>query len=167
MTGRDGILTQARATAEDRQRALNELCRRVLKDFVGRKITPTIVHEVEATMRAALEDAVRAGFYVLPDGMVIDRVELSHGMRIQVYFRPAALVVSERDLAEAELALQRANEAIQAAPVELTVSTLTVPIEQRATFRWVDEKPAEPAGAKLKDRFEAVAAEINNHEEDP
>ncbi len=72
--------------AEDRQRALSEVCRAALKDFVGRELTPTLLLQAEAEMRAALDEAVRAGKYVLPDGLRLSRVELGADMRIKVYF---------------------------------------------------------------------------------
>lgn len=78
---------QAAATnAADRQRALDEVCRRALKDFIGRELTPTLLAEAEGQLRALLHEAVRAGTYVLPDGLRLSRVELGADMRIKVYF---------------------------------------------------------------------------------
>jgi len=120
---------------EDRQRALNDVCRRVLDSFVGRKITPTVVAEAESALRHALDDAIRAGKYVLPDGLMVDRVELGENMRLQVYFRKSS-------------------------SAGLFPSLFPGLYGQK-------EEPAdqEPADAKMKDRFEAVAAEISDAEE--
>lgn len=82
-------LLSAQAGAQDRQRALDEVCRGVLKPFVGREITPTAVVEAEICMRHALLEAIRAGKYVLPDGLALDRVELGADLRIKVYFMKA------------------------------------------------------------------------------
>jgi hypothetical protein len=72
--------------ALDRQRKLSELCRGVLKDFVGRVVTPYLVAEAEGKVREALDDAIRAGTYVLPEGLVLGRVEVGDDLRIKVYF---------------------------------------------------------------------------------
>ncbi len=80
---------KALAAAEDRQRVLNEVCRRVLSSFVGRKVTPMLMAEAEATLRRALDDAVRFGKYVLPDGLELDRIVLGTDMRIKVMFKTA------------------------------------------------------------------------------
>lgn len=89
----DNVRIVAAVGAEERQRVLNEVCRRALQGFYGRKLTPTLMAEAEATMRAALDDAVRAGLYVLPDGLELDRVVLGTDMRIKVLFRRAAIPV--------------------------------------------------------------------------
>jgi len=115
----------------DRQRALDDVCQRVLGSFVGRKITPTAVAEAEGALRHALDDAIRAGKYVLPDGLALDHVELGDNMRLQVYFRKVG-------------------------PVDLLPSL----------FPNLYAPAAEPAEAKMKDRFEAVAAEISNREKE-
>jgi len=120
---------------EDRQRALNDVCRRVLDSFVGRKITPTVVVEAENALRHALDDAIRAGKYVLPDGLMVDRVELGENMRLQVYFRKSS-------------------------PADLFPSLFPGLYGQEEEL--ADQ---EPADAKMKDRFEAVAAEISDAEE--
>ena len=93
MTKHKNVLA-ATVGAEDRQRALNEVCRRVLQGFVGKELTPILMIEAEATLRTALDDAVRAGAYVLPDGLVVDRVELGADMRIKVLFKRAGLASS-------------------------------------------------------------------------
>lgn len=90
----------ASAGAEDRQRVLNEVCRRVLRGFVGRKLTPTLMAEAEATVRAVLDDAVRAGSYVLPDGLALDRVELGADMRIKVLFKRTDVEPTDLSLTE-------------------------------------------------------------------
>lgn len=76
----------SKATA-DRQRKLDEMCREALKDLVGCEVTPYRVAKAEGLMRAALDDAIRAGTYVLPDGLVLDHVELGADMRLKVYFK--------------------------------------------------------------------------------
>jgi hypothetical protein len=78
--------------AADRQRKLSELCRGVLARFIDQEPTPLLVAEAEGVIRAAVDDAVRAGTYVLPDGMVVDRVELGADMRLKVYFERARVV---------------------------------------------------------------------------
>lgn len=83
------LIRAARVNRVDRQRALDDLCRRALKEFVGRDATPTMIAEVEAKMRAVLDEAIRAGTYVLPDGLVLSRVEVGSDMRIKVFFAPA------------------------------------------------------------------------------
>lgn len=128
---RGALQRSAAGDAEDRQRALEDVCRRVLGGFVGRKITSMIVAEAEGAVRAALDDAVRAGKYVLPDGLELDRVELGANMRLQVYFKPAGL-------------LPRAPE----------------PEGDH------DAMDPEPSETKMKDRFEAVAAEISSDEKE-
>ncbi len=87
------IVRDARRGAEDRQRALDEVCRGVLRDFVGRDMTPTIVAEAEAAMRSALDDAIRQGKYVLPDGLLLNRVEIGADMRLKVYFAAAPTII--------------------------------------------------------------------------
>ena len=72
---------------QDRQRKLDEVSRRILRDFVGRTMTPTLVAEAEERMRTALDEALRAGTYVLPDGLALDYVKLGDDMRIKVYFK--------------------------------------------------------------------------------
>lgn len=94
MAERSGsVLGAAAVGAEDRQRALNEVCRRVLTGFYGRKVTPTLMAEAEATIRAALDEAVQAGMYALPDGLALDRVELGADMRIKVLFKKIDLLL--------------------------------------------------------------------------
>lgn len=80
---------RAGAAAADRQRKLDELARGVLRGFVGRAPTPENVAAAEGEMRAALERAIRAGTYVPPDGLALDRVELGDDLRLKVYFAPA------------------------------------------------------------------------------
>lgn len=70
----------------DRQRKLDEVCRAVIAKFVGREVTPTIAAEAAGCLRAALDDAVRAGTYVLPDGLCLDRVEVGDDLRFKVFF---------------------------------------------------------------------------------
>lgn len=84
----------ARIGAGDRQRKLDELCRAVLSRFVGQDATPAMVARAEAEMRVAIDEAVRAGTYALPDGLVVDRVELGADMRLKVYFARAVPVGS-------------------------------------------------------------------------
>ncbi len=76
----------------DRQRALDEVCRDVLKGFVGRNVTTQLVAEMYGAMRAALDDAVRSGKYVLPDGLALDRVEVDPDMRVKVLFKKTPTV---------------------------------------------------------------------------
>lgn len=71
---------------EDRQRKLNELCRSVLGKFVGREVTPLLIAEAEGCMRQEIDEAVRAGTYVIPDGMIVDRVEVGADLRLKVFF---------------------------------------------------------------------------------
>lgn len=73
----------------DRQRKLDEVCRRVLGGFAGRVATPLVIAEAEGAMRAALEAATLAGTYVLPDGLELDRVAVGADMRVKVFFRHA------------------------------------------------------------------------------
>lgn len=113
----------------DRQRVLDEVCRRALRDFVGRKATPALMIEAELTLRRELDEAVRSGNYVLPDGLVVDRVELGLDMRLKVFFGKSAPEVSYPKYAR------------------------------------VGPEDRVPDEVKLKDRFEAVAAEIDNQEE--
>jgi len=80
------LLQRALVDADDRQRALDDVCHRALGSFVGRTMTPTLVAEAEGVLRSELDEAVRAGKYVLPDGLVLDRVELGADMRIKVFF---------------------------------------------------------------------------------
>ena len=88
----NALVLAASSGAEDRQRVLNELVRRVLKDFVGRKATPGLLQKAEAAVVAAIDDAIRAGSYVLPDGLVVDRVELGLDRRLKVLFKKAELI---------------------------------------------------------------------------
>lgn len=133
-------------TDAERQRVLNELCRRVLRDFVGRKITPTLMLEAGATMRAAMDDAIRAGNYVVPDGLMLDRVEISHDMRLQVYFKKAELVSTTLGY----------------------LPTMTLESIEEAADRMQDLRRgpsgSEPSTAKLKNRYEAIAAEMNDED---
>lgn len=92
MSLRPVLACPARVGAEDRQRKLDELCRAVLRRFVGQDATPAMVARAEAEMRVAIDEAVRAGTYALPDGLVVDRVELGADMRLKVYFARAAPV---------------------------------------------------------------------------
>lgn len=112
----------------DRQRVLDELCRRAFRDFVGRKATPALMVEAESTLRRELDDAIRAGNYVLPDGLVVDRVELGLDMRLKVFFGKSTPEISYTKYAR------------------------------------VGPEDRVPDEVKLKDRFEAVAAEIDNQE---
>lgn len=130
---------------EDRQRALNDVCRRVLDDFVGRKITSTVVAEAEGAMRSAINDAVRAGKYVLPDGLVVDRVELGENMRLQVFFKR-----SSPESLFPNLYGQKTDE-----------------LEDDTDDTYEDLLGCpDPETRTMKDRFDAVAAEISNHEEE-
>lgn len=160
MDERDKLTRDAVLTAGDRQRALDEVCRSVLAPFIGRKITPTLVAEAEATMRAALIDAIRAGKYVLPDGMTLDRVELGPNMRLQVYFNRERIP----NLGDW---VPLVPDVPQPKPCDLTVDAILAGagVEQRATFRWVPEAPAPVAKTKLMNRYEAVAAEIDNNDD--
>ena len=56
-------------------------------------MTPTLVAEAEAAMRSALDDSIRQGKYVLPDGVVLDRVEIGADMRLKVYFADASTII--------------------------------------------------------------------------
>jgi hypothetical protein len=133
---------------EDRQRALNDVCRRVLDSFVGRKITPTVVAEAESALRHALDDAIRAGKYVLPDGLMVDRIELGENMRLQVYFRRG----SPEDLFSSLFPGLYAPKSV-------------------AYANGVDDtqcEDQEPEAKTMKDRFEAVVAELDDsNEEEP
>jgi hypothetical protein len=121
----------------DRQRVLDEVCRRALRDFVGRKATPALMVEVELTLRRELDEAIRAGNYVLPDGLVLDRIELGFDRRLKVLFKTAAGIrVSENAL-----------------------RTLQKPWDPEAGVFY-----DEPAETRPRSRFEAVAAEIDNQE---
>jgi len=112
MGGTSKLVRAAMVDADDRQRALNEVCRGVLKDFVGKDLTPTLLAEAEALLRSTLDEAIRAGKYVLPDGLVVDRVELGVDMRIKVVFARADQVIDEETGA-------RLNSRIDALAAEL------------------------------------------------
>lgn len=75
--------------ATDRQRALNEVCKRVLAGFQGRKVTPELMAEAEAVLRAAIDRSVQEGNYIIPEGLMLDRVELGADMRLKVFFKDA------------------------------------------------------------------------------
>lgn len=153
MRGPNDLQRGAAGGAEDRQRALDEVCRRALRDFVGRKVTPTLMVEAELTLRAQLDEAVRAGVYVLPDGLVIDRVELGTDRRIKVLFKKTddsaiyerGLLAFDRLLALAALVPGPAYDARQAA--------------------YAGGCEVDPVETKLKSRFEAVAAELDDEDE--
>jgi hypothetical protein len=103
MSGHGDLVRSARLGAEDRQRALDEVCRSALRGFVGRELTPALLAEAEGIMRAAVDEAVRDGKYVLPDGLVVDRVELGQDMRIKVFFgRPGRLFGPVEDVSDDE-----------------------------------------------------------------
>lgn len=73
---------------KDKQlREVNVVVKRILADFDGRSITPTLVAEAEGRVREALVGMILRGVYVLPAGLALDRVELSADLKIQVYFR--------------------------------------------------------------------------------
>lgn len=100
-----GLVLAAMTDAADRQRALDEVCRRALRGFVGRDVTPTLLAEAETVLRSELDAAVRAGKYVLPDGLALDRVVLGTDMRIKVYFartNPAFAIVNQPSTSEAD-----------------------------------------------------------------
>lgn len=122
----------------DRQRVLDEVCRRALRDFVGRKATPALMVEAESTLRRELDEAIRAGNYVLPDGLALDRVELGLDMRLKVLFKTA-------------VGIRMSENALRAI--------------QKPWGLEDGELYEEPAETKPRDRFEAVAAEITNQEE--
>lgn len=86
MSGEHEIVRRAQTGAADRQRVLDELCREVLGHFVGRPATAVVIAQAEGEMRAALDDAIRKGKYVLPDGLVLGRVEIGRDMRLKVFF---------------------------------------------------------------------------------
>ncbi len=65
----------------------------MLQDFVGRDMTPTIVAEAEAAIRSAIDEAIRQGKYVLPDDLLLERVEIGTDMRLKVYFADAPTVI--------------------------------------------------------------------------
>ena len=82
---------------KDKQlREVNAVVKRILADFDGRQITPTLVLEAEGRVREALLGMILRGTYVLPPGVVLDRVELSEDLKIQVYFKrvPPGTIVS-------------------------------------------------------------------------
>lgn len=112
MTEISKLVRSAMVDADDRQRALDDVCRRALKDFVGRDVTPTLLAEAEGLLRGKLDEAVREGKYVLPDGLVLDRVELGTDMRIKVFFAHADQVLDEATEA-------RLNNRIEAVVAEL------------------------------------------------
>lgn len=87
------IPARAGASDDDRQRVLDELCRRELRGFVGRPITPMLVYEAEGVLREAIVDAIRSGNYVLPDELELDRVTLGSDMRLKVMFKTSGGVV--------------------------------------------------------------------------
>ena len=66
---------------------VNEVVRRVLKDFVGRTPTPLLLAEAERCVRETLVGLILSGKYVLPAGVEFDRVEMSEDLKIQVYFK--------------------------------------------------------------------------------
>lgn len=87
------LLEGALVNAEDRQVALDEVCREALKGFVGRKLTPTLVAQAEIVLRASIRDAIAAGKYVLPPGLEIRQVALGSDMRIKVLFQKVGPVI--------------------------------------------------------------------------
>lgn len=143
-----GLVLRARENAADRQRALDEVCRIALKDFVGRKLTPDLMAEAEYALRHTLGEAVRAGKYVLPDGLELDRVVLGADMRIKVLFK-------------------KADAPPPAGPRGLTVDAILADVDtdRRSPFSWVPES-APAAEKNLRNRYEAVAAEINDMDEE-
>lgn len=74
----------------DRQRKLDEMLRRVLAGFVGATPSPRVIADAEATLRRHLDEAIAAGTYVLPDGLLVDRVEVGADLRMKVYFKRCA-----------------------------------------------------------------------------
>lgn len=66
---------------------VNAVVRRILADFDGSVITPLLTAEAEGRVREALVGLILKGVYVLPAGVMFDRVELSADRKIQVYFR--------------------------------------------------------------------------------
>lgn len=86
MSGEHEIVRRSDARATDRQRVLDELCREILGRFVGRPATAVVIAQAEGEMRAALDDAIREGKYVLPDGLVLGHVEIGRDMRLKVFF---------------------------------------------------------------------------------
>jgi hypothetical protein len=120
----------------------------VLDSFVGRKITPTVVAEAEGELRHALDDAIRAGKYVLPDGLMVDRVELGENMRLQVYFRRGL----PEDLFPGLFpGLYAPKSVAYASGVDGTQC-----------------EDQEPEARTMKDRFAAVVAELDDsNEEEP
>ncbi len=90
--------------AEDRQRVLNEVCRRVLKDFQGRKVTPYLIAEAEGAIRAAIDRSIQEGNYVLPMGIRLDRVELGDDLRIKVFFHDVSFDNVTRQMTAASMA---------------------------------------------------------------
>jgi hypothetical protein len=130
-----------RATAEDRQRVADDVCRRALKDFIGRPMTPTLMAEAEGTLRRAFDDAIRAGTYILPDGLVLDRVTLGTDMRLKILFKTSeGLKMSENAFVILRTAWGRSDAYV--------------------TERMKTVASDEPEDEKLKNRHEAVAAEI-------
>lgn len=69
---------------------VNRQCGAILADFVGRPYTPMIVAECEGLMRQKLDEMIKAGSYVLPVGITLDRVtfDLVTG-KVQVLFKRA------------------------------------------------------------------------------
>jgi hypothetical protein len=123
---------------EDRQRALDEVCRRVLAKFIGRPITSTVVAEAEATLRWSLDEAIVAGTYVLPDGLKLDRVELGTDFRIKVFFKKIGV-----------LPMLEPNTSYLLRDMQRVIDQASAVGEAK------DEEKL------LKNRFEAVAAELD------
>lgn len=193
MTKRSESELSAAENAEDRQRLLNELCRRVLQPFYGRKVTPTLMVEAEAEMRLAIDDSIRAGNYVLPDGLELDRLELGADMRVKVFFRktrllkpppcpqgwrptpiqltlytqPVSAVVEGPQPVAVEISYtEYARVSVARAPGGWSVTGNTISLG--AAEVKFPAKTEEPVAVRLKNRFEAVAAEINDdNEEEP
>lgn len=172
----------AAGKSQDRQRKLNEVCRFVLRDFVGRPLTATLLAQAEATVRAALVDAIRAGTYVLPDGLALDRVVLGSDMRIKILFKKDEALNSIKKstaidvekllelaritpVSEETRAAQRLSFAYgNANMADASVSRETI---QRAAAELDKSTAQQLLGSqieKLKNRFEAVAAEIDDIE---
>lgn len=85
----DELVAAGRITSDeaDRQLRLNEAMRYALRDFVGRVATPETIAEAEGCVRQTLDEMVRAGTYVMPTDLALDRVELGSDMRVKVYFK--------------------------------------------------------------------------------
>lgn len=77
------------AEKEKQKLHMNAVVSRILKDFVGREITPLIAAEAEGRVRETLVGLILSGDYVLPAGLELSHVSLSDDMKILVFFKRA------------------------------------------------------------------------------